>query len=218
MRAAYHIDPPLKCQNRAECKSLFLKPESQLILASTSTYRRTLLERLRLEFRVLSPRVDERPRRSENPSALVRRLARAKAAAIARIEPDCWVIGSDQVAACGRQILGKPLTRERCIEQLHKCSGRQVRFLTAVTLMRAASGQRHDIMDTTRVKFRRLDLPSIERYVDCEQPLDCAGGFKSEGLGISLFECIESSDPTALVGLPLIALSRLLRRAGFSVP
>jgi len=218
VRAAYHIDPPPKCQSRTECKSLFLKPESQLILASTSTYRRSLMERLRLEFRVLAPQVDERPRRSEKPSALVQRLARAKAAAVARIEPDCWVIGSDQLAACGRQVLGKPLTRDRCIEQLRNCSGRQVRFLTAVTLLRAASGQRFDAVDTTRVKFRRLDLPCIERYVEREQPLDCAGGFKSEGLGISLFECIDSSDPTALIGLPLIALSRLLRRAGFAVP
>lgn len=197
---------------------MFLKPESQLILASTSAYRRSLLERLRLPFRVQAPHVDERARRSEKPAALVQRLARAKAAAIARIEPDAWVIGSDQVAACGRQVLGKPQTRERCIEQLHKCSGRQVRFLTAVTLMRAASGQRFDVVDTTRVKFRRIDLAAIERYVDCEQPLDCAGGFKSEGLGIALFESIESTDPTALVGLPLIGLSRLLRRADFTLP
>jgi len=217
-RAAYDSEPLLHCQNRVECKSLFLNPESTLILASTSAYRRALLERLQIHFRVASPRVDERAQARETPLALARRLARAKAAAVARTEPEAWIIGSDQVAACGRRVLGKPLTRERCIEQLRSCSGRRVRFITAVTLMRAEGGRRFEAVDTTQVRFRRLDDASIERYVDREQPLDCAGGFKSEGLGISLFESIESRDPTALIGLPLIALSRLLRRAGFTLP
>lgn len=174
--------------------------------------------RLGLAFRVAAPRVEERARARETPLALARRLAGAKAAAIAGTERDCWVIGSDQVAARGRCVLGKPLTRERCIEQLRSCSGRRVRFITAVTLMRADGGERFEAVDTTLVSFRRLDEASIERYVDREQPLDCAGGFKSEGLGISLFESIECRDPTALIGLPLIALSRLLRRAGFTLP
>ena len=197
---------------------MFLKSESALFLASTSVYRRELLARLGIAFDIASPRVDETPLQREGPSAMVRRLARLKAQAIAAREPNAWVIGSDQAAACGRQALGKPLNKVRCMEQLQACAGRRVRFLTAVALINAASGRTLEALDTTWVKFRRLDAATIERYVDREQPFDCAGGFKSEGLGISLFESIESRDPTGLIGLPLISLCKLLRRAGFKVP
>ena len=187
-----------------------------LILASTSRYRRELLGRLRLPFQVARPEVDETPGVGESPPALARRLARAKAEAIAAQFPDVWVIGSDQVAALGSQPLGKPGTRDRAIAQLGAMSGREIQFHTAIALIRGNTVL--EAMDTTRVLFRNLQAEEIERYVDAEQPLDCAGSFKSEGLGITLFDAIESNDPTALVGLPLIALSRLLREAGFTLP
>ena len=187
-----------------------------LILASTSRYRRELLERLRLPFQVARPEVDETPNAGESPPALARRLARAKAEAIATQLPDAWVIGSDQVAALGSQPLGKPGTRDKAIAQLRAMSGREIQFHTAVALVRGDTVL--EAMDTTRVLFRSLQPAEIERYVEAEQPLDCAGSFKSEGLGITLFDAIESSDPTALVGLPLIALSGLLRKAGFTLP
>ena len=187
-----------------------------LILASTSRYRRELLERLRLPFHVARPEVDETPDAGESPPALAKRLARAKAEAIAAQFPDAWVIGSDQVAALGPRPLGKPGTRDKAIAQLGAMSGKEIQFHTAIALVRG--GTVLEAMDTTRVFFRDLQAEEMERYVDTEQPLDCAGSFKSEGLGIALFDAIESSDPTALVGLPLIALSRLLREAGFTLP
>lgn len=187
-----------------------------LILASTSRYRRELLERLRLPFHVARPDVDESPRADEVPPALARRLAMAKALAIASQHPESWIIGSDQVAALGTEALGKPGTRENAISQLRTMSGREIHFHTAVCL---AHGEAViEATDTTVVRFRTLGTDEIARYVDAEQPLDCAGSFKSEGLGIALFEHIESRDPTALVGLPLIALSKMLREAGFSLP
>jgi septum formation protein len=187
-----------------------------LILASTSRYRRELLERLRLPFHVARPDVDESPLAEEAPSALAQRQALAKAQAIASQHPESWIIGSDQVAALESQALGKPGTRENAISQLHTMSGREIRFHTAVCLARGEAVLK--AMDTTVVRFRTLGADEIARYVDTEQPLDCAGSFKSEGLGIALFEHIESRDPTALVGLPLIALSKMLREAGFSLP
>ena len=187
-----------------------------LILASTSRYRRELLERLRLPFHVARPEVDESPQAEEAPPGLAQRLARAKALAFASQHPESWIIGSDQVAAMEFRALGKPGTRENAISQLSAMSGREVRFHTAVCL---AHGETLlEATDTTLVRFRALQPDEIERYVDAEQPLDCAGSFKSEGLGIALFEHIESRDPTALVGLPLIALSKLLREAGFVLP
>ena len=187
-----------------------------LILASTSRYRRELLERLRLPFHVARPDMDESPLAEESPSALAQRLARAKALAIATQHPESWIIGSDQVAALESQALGKPGTRENAVSQLSVMSGREIRFHTAVCLARGEAV--FEAMDTTIVRFRTLNTEEIARYVDAEQPLDCAGSFKSEGLGITLFEHIESRDPTALVGLPLILLSEMLREAGFSLP
>lgn len=188
----------------------------RLVLASTSRYRRELLERLRLPFDVARPEVDETPRTDEHPAALARRLAAAKAAAIAG-GTDAWVIGSDQVACLDDAPLGKPGSVEGAIDQLRSMSGRPVDFLTAVCVAHR-SGHAYQALDTTTVRFRTLDDDAIARYVDAERPLDCAGSFKSEGLGITLFEAIETVDPTALVGLPLIATARLLRQAGFVLP
>ncbi|MFT3762787.1 MAG: Maf family nucleotide pyrophosphatase [Pseudoxanthomonas sp.] len=188
-----------------------------LILASTSRYRRELLERLRLPFHVARPEADETPLAGESAAALAQRLARAKAADVARRQPESWVIGSDQVAELddGR-LLGKPGTRDAALAQLRGMSGRAVRFRTAACLTRGEV--RLETLDTTTVRFRELDDGEIGRYVDAEQPLDCAGSFKSEGLGIALFDAIETRDPTALVGLPLIALAGMLRQAGFALP
>ena len=191
-------------------------------MASTSRYRKELLSRLGLAFTCSPPGVDEAARRGEEPKALVERLAKAKASAVALAQPDAWVIGSDQIAvldpAGAQSPLGKPGTSTRCQEQLQSCSGRTVDFLTAVALMRKETDALIEFIDTTRVTFRILDQPTIERYVAKEQPLDCAGGFKSEGLGIALCESIDSTDPSALIGLPLIRLSAALRAAGFEVP
>jgi septum formation protein len=191
-------------------------------LASTSKYRRELLARLRLPFSCSAPGVDETTRAGERPLATAARLARAKAAAVALQHPDAWVIGSDQVAArggsAGELILGKPGTEAGCIEQLRACSGSTVSFMTAVAVVRHSSHAAHEFIDTTQVVFRRLDDDTIARYVALEMPLDCAGGFKSEGLGITLCDSIDSGDPSALIGLPLIRLSSILRSVGFELP
>ena len=187
-----------------------------LILASTSRYRRELLQRLRLPFECASPQVDEAPLPGEPPSQLAVRLARAKAAAVAARHPEAWVIGSDQVADLDGRLLGKPGGRQAAIAQLAAMSGRELHFHTAVCLRRG--GHEQVATDLTRVRLRLLSTTEIERYVDAEQPFDCAGSFKCEGLGIVLFEAIESRDPTALVGLPLIALAGLLRQAGYPLP
>ncbi|WP_093297094.1 Maf family nucleotide pyrophosphatase [Pseudoxanthomonas sp. CF385] len=187
-----------------------------LLLASTSRYRRELLERLRLPFHIARPEVDETPLDGEAVPAMAARLAQAKAAAIATQHPGAWVLGADQAAELDGAPLGKPGHRDAAIAQLSAMAGRQVRFHTAVALVRDDETlAAHDI---TTVRFRSLDAAEIERYVDAEQPFDCAGSFKSEGLGIALFDAIESTDPTALVGLPLIAVCRMLRDAGFDLP
>lgn len=188
-----------------------------LILASTSRYRRELLERLRLPFNIARPDVDETAEPGESPVAIAQRLARTKAARVAQAHPDAWIIGSDQVAVSGGNALGKPGTRENAVAQLTAMSGQEVQFHTAVCLLRGEDTVL-EALDTTIVRFLTLSGEQVERYVEAEQPLDCAGSFKMEGLGISLFERIESRDPTALVGLPLIALSAMLRQAGFNVP
>jgi septum formation protein len=200
---------------------LFLKSQPALILASTSVYRRTLLERLGVPFSTQSPGIDETPQAGESPEGLVARLARAKAAAIASQHRDACVIGSDQTAVLSHagsavRMVGKPGTVEACIRQLHEASGRTLSFLTAVAVL--SEGTVHAFIDTTRVRFRTLDQATIERYVESESPLDCAGGFKSEGLGISLCEHIESADPSALIGLPLIRLAAVLRQIGYRIP
>lgn len=190
----------------------------RLVLASTSRYRRELLERLRLPFDVARPDVDESPRPGEAVPVLAARLGRAKAQAIAsRCDGDTWVVGSDQAAEAGGRILGKPGGRDAAILQLQVMRGQRVRFHTSVALAHA-DGRVLEALDLTEVSLRALEDREIERYVDAEQPFDCAGSFKSEGLGITLFDAVDSRDPTALVGLPLIATARLLRQAGFLLP
>lgn len=190
---------------------------AQLILASGSRYRAELLSRLHLSFTQQSPDVDESPLAGEAPAPLASRLALSKAEAIAGQAPDAWVIGSDQVASCEGRLLGKPGSRDKAIEQLLFLSGKTASFLTAVTLMRQHRGRFH-ALDTTVVRFRELGLDEITRYVDAEPAFDCAGSAKIEGLGITLTAEVQSRDPTALIGLPLIATADLLRKAGFSLP
>jgi septum formation protein len=186
----------------------------RLILASTSRYRRELLERLRLPFEVEAPGVDEASFAGESPAAAAQRLALAKAEAVARRHPDAVVIGSDQVAELDGLAIGKPHTRERALEQLRSMSGRRVSFHTAVAVVRRDRGfARADIAAVT-VQFRQLDDAAIERYLALERPYDCAGSAKAEALGIVLLASIESDDPTALIGLPLIRTCALLREAG----
>lgn len=190
----------------------------RLVLASTSPYRRQLLERFGQRFTVAAPDVDESPLPGETPVDLVNRLARAKAEVVARRNPKSIVIGSDQVAVFGREILGKPGNPERCIEQLKAVSGQRLTFNTAVNVIQSDSGTNESHLDVTTVHFRKLTDEEITRYVARERPVNCAGGFKAEALGISLFERIDSQDPTALIGLPLIWLSAALRRAGLALP
>jgi len=191
---------------------------ARLILASTSVYRRQLLDRLALPYSVVSPATDEASLPNEMPDSLSERLARAKADAVAALHPDAWVIGSDQVAERDGMTLGKPGDHAKAVAQLRAASGRTLRFHTAVCLRCVATDVALIHRDATQVVFRALDDASIERYLRAERPYDCAGSFKSEGLGIALFESIRSDDPTALIGLPLIALARMLREAGFSIP
>lgn len=186
----------------------------RLILASTSRYRRELLERLRLPFDVVAPQVDEAARAGETPAALAERLAHAKAAAVAARHPEAVVIGSDQVAELDGAAIGKPGSHARAVEQLRAMRGRAVVFHTAVTVMRAAGGFERSVRVPVTVRVRRLDDAEIEHYLRTEQPYDCAGSAKCETLGIALLDAIESDDPTALVGLPLIRTSAMLREAG----
>ena len=201
---------------------MFLQSPPKLILASTSRYRRELLERFGLPFECRPSGVDEAARPGEAPAALVARLARAKAGRVAADAPGAWVIGSDQVAVLGEpgtpRILGKPGTAARCIEQLRDCAGRRVEFLTAVAVVRARDPVAHEFLDRTEVVFRTLEPAEIERYVARESPFDCAGGFKCEGLGITLFEAIDNRDPPALIGLPLLRLAAALRACGYPLP
>lgn len=187
-----------------------------LILASTSVYRQELLKRLRIPFDVISPKVDETPLASESTLDLALRLAHAKAHAVATQFPDTWVIGSDQVAdLCGAAI-GKPGNFDRALAQLQLMRGQTVTFYTALCLMKGVS--QTTVCVPTEVTFRKLPDDVLENYLHTEEPYDCAGSAKSEGLGISLLEAIKSDDPTALIGLPLIALTGLLRDAGFMIP
>ncbi|AUN94364.1 Maf family protein [Pseudazoarcus pumilus] len=190
----------------------------KLVLASTSTYRRMLLERLHIPFETVRPEVDETPRPGEAPDALADRLALEKALAVAARQDDALVIGSDQVAHIGEEVFGKPGTVERAHEQLRRMSGQTVVFHTALALVNTATGRQRVERVPTRVRFRTLSEAEIVRYVAKEMPLDCAGSAKSEGLGITLLDALSGDDPTALIGLPLIALSRMLRAEGVELP
>ncbi|TCT24183.1 Maf family protein [Thiobaca trueperi] len=185
-----------------------------LVLASTSPYRRALLERLGLTFATAAPDVDEARRPGEPPQVLVLRLAEAKARAVAASHPDALIIGSDQVACLDDAVLGKPGDRAGAIAQLERASGRTVLFQTGLCLLDARSGRAQTLVEPFRVHFRPLSRARIEGYLDREQPYNCAGSFKSEGLGIALFERLEGEDPNALIGLPLIRLIPLLEAAG----
>ena len=185
-----------------------------LVLASTSRYRRELLERLRLPFEVCAPAVDETARAGESPAALAQRLALAKAQSIAAARTGAVVIGSDQVAELDGRAIGKPHTHERAVAQLRSMSARQVTFHTAVAVVRADRAFTRVLLAPVQVTFRRLSDAEIERYLRLEEPYDCAGSAKCETLGIALLERIDSDDPTALVGLPLIRTCALLREAG----
>jgi len=190
----------------------------RLVLGSTSRYRAELLGRLGLAFEQRAPGTLEVELPGEAPAARAMRLAVAKSIDAGAGLADALVIGSDQVAELDGTLLEKPSSVERACAQLQACSGRAVSFHTALCVFDTRSGQRHTHLDLTRVYFRALQPDEISRYVEREQPLDCAGTFKCEGLGISLFERIDTSDPTALIGLPLIALAKLLREADLSVP
>jgi len=190
----------------------------RLILGSTSRYRAELLRRLLPDFEQRAPGTDETALPGEAPAERALRLAIAKAEAAAAGQSDALVIGSDQVAELDGMVLDKPGSIERAHAQLTASAGRSVHFHTALCLLDTRDGRKRTHVDPTRVRFRPLDADEITRYIEREQPLDCAGSFKCEGLGISLFERIDNDDPTALIGLPLIALSRLLREAGLVLP
>lgn len=189
----------------------------QLVLASTSPYRRALLERLGVAFSVADPEVAEERRPGETPENMVGRLAEAKALAVASRFPDSLIVGSDQVAVSDGEILGKPLTHENAARQLRTLSGREAAFHTAVCVHNTRTGMTRVRVVPCRVTFRTLDDATIESYLAKEQPYDCAGSAKSEGLGIALVARIQSEDPSALIGLPLIALVDLLREQGLNV-
>lgn len=189
-----------------------------LVLGSSSRYRQELLSRLRVPFTTASPDIDESMLGYETPREQAIRLARSKAEAIAARFPGACVIGSDQVASCGGHRYGKPGSRDAAIAQLAELSGRTVVFDTALCVIDGRRSTRHEALVPTEVVFRALSRPEIERYVDLDDPLDCAGAAKSESLGIALLERLSGDDPTALVGLPLIRLSALLRGIGYPLP
>ena len=189
----------------------------RLILGSTSRYRRELLQRLQIAFDVAAPEVDETPLPGETPRSLAERLALAKARAVASAFPDAVVIGADQVADLNGLPLGKPGNHERAVAQLRQMRGQTVIFQTAVAVVCEKSGFEQSSLAAVRVKFRELSDSEIENYLRAEQPYDCAGSAKSEGLGIALLESIESDDPTALIGLPLIRTCQMIQAAGITV-
>lgn len=191
---------------------------AQLILASTSRYRKALLEKLGKPFQCEAPEVDESPLPGESAEALVARLAHAKASAVARQHDQGLIIGSDQVCVCDGRILGKPGTVENAVAQLLAAQGKSVTFYTGLCVLDGATGRVEQLVEPFRVHFRRLEEAAIRRYVAAEQPLDCAGSFKCEGMGIVLFEQLEGRDPNALIGLPLIGLVELLGRHGLALP
>ncbi|MDH0370667.1 Maf family nucleotide pyrophosphatase [Comamonas aquatica] len=194
-------------------------PQRPLILGSTSRYRRELVERLNLPFTTVSPDVDETPLPGEAPGTLALRLALAKAHAVAALHPEAIVIGSDQVSDLHGQPMGKPGTHERAVEMLRATRGQTVMFHTAVAVVCQATGFAQSDVAVIRTVFRSdLSDDAIERYLRAEQPYDCAGSAKSEGLGISLLDAIHSDDPTALIGLPMIRTCRMVRAAGIALP
>lgn len=190
----------------------------RLILASTSTFRRELLARLQIPFEAVAPDADETALPGESPAITAERLALAKAQAVATRFPDALIIGSDQVAYCGADIYGKPGTRDNATRQLQAMRGKEITFHTGLCLLNTATGHSQLIGIPTTVRFRNLSDTEIQRYLDREDALNCAGSAKSEGLGIALMEYLRGDDPNALIGLPLIALCRMLRAEGIELP
>jgi MAF protein len=189
-----------------------------IILGSTSPFRQELLRRLQLPFSTAAPNIDESPQPDESPQRLVKRLALAKAEAVASDHPQALIIGSDQVACLGDRIIGKPGNRENAIKQLTQASGQHVQFLTGLCLLNSTTNRAQVVCEPFEVHFRELGQEQIERYLDAEEPYNCAGSFKSEGLGITLFERLEGADPNALIGLPLIRLVTMLQNEEVAVP
>jgi septum formation protein len=196
-------------------KTYFAPPT--LVLASSSPSRAALLERLGLPFEIRAPNVNETPLSAEQPEQLVSRLAEAKARAVGIDFSKALVIGADQVALLGQDILGKPGTYERAVQQLRAASGREVNFYTGLCVLNTATGQTQTRIEIFQVQFRHLTEAQIEHYLQREQPYQCAGSFRSEGLGIALFKHLRGDDPTTLIGLPLIRLTELLAQEGYSV-
>ncbi len=191
--------------------------KNSLILASTSKYRKKLLERLNIPFSVIAANIDETSKKNESPKDLVQRLSIEKANAIAKTHPDQWIIGSDQIAQLEGLILGKPGNKQNALEQLKSCSGKQIQFLTGVALVNKVLDRVFYIQSQVDVKFLTLSEQQINNYLEVDEPYDCAGSFKIETMGITLFEWVKSDDPTSLEGLPLIAVCKLLRQAGFEL-
>ncbi len=194
------------------------RDKKRIVLASTSPFRRELLAKLGITFDVGAPNVDESPLEGESPQCLVKRLAEAKARAVATLHTNSLVIGSDQVAVCQDKILGKPGTRANAVTQLSNASGQSVLFYTGLCLYNSFTEAVQLHCEPFSVQFRSLSQGQIERYLDAEEPYNCAGSFKSEGLGISLFESLRGDDPNSLIGLPLIQLIKMLEQEGEQIP
>lgn len=188
-----------------------------ILLASSSPYRKQLLEKLHLRFARASPDIDEHPLNNERPDAYVLRLAKEKAQVFATSHPNHWVIASDQAAVLDGQILGKPHTHDNAVKQLMACQGKRVSFLTSLCVLNTATGEEHTLMEPYHVQFRELSRDQIEHYLVLERPYDCAGSFKMEALGIVLFDALEGRDPNALMGLPLMGLVDAFERHGVSL-
>jgi MAF protein len=219
LRVATGVDPESYFLLRTTvAMSQKLNPEPTIVLGSTSPFRRELLNRLGLSFVTAAPEIDEAAKPGELPQQLVERLAREKAQAVAADHPNALVIGSDQVACIDDTVMGKPGDRDTAIAQLLQASGRSVTFYTGLCLLNTATGEAQVVCEPFKVHFRNLDQAAIERYLDAEEPYNCAGSFKSEGLGIALFEKMQGDDPNALIGLPLIRLVSMLEQEGVHIP
>jgi len=192
--------------------------QHKIILASSSAYRKALLERLKLEFEVVSPEIDESPQPQEPATSLVLRLALGKAREVAKTRSNALIIGADQVAELEGKILLKPGSRDNAVQQLRSMRGRTVRFITGLCVLNSVNQHSHTDTDIYNVSFRDYSDKEIERYLDLDTPYDCAGSFKSEQMGITLMEKMQGDDPTALVGLPLIKLAAMLRQEGVELP
>lgn len=189
----------------------------KLVLGSSSVFRKQLLEKLQIEFDICSPDIDETPFENETPKELVKRLTLAKAKEVAKQYPDSLIISSDQVAVHQQQILGKPIVHDAAIKQLSAFSGDMVTFITGLCLYNSSTGQHQYHQDITLVTFKNLNQQQINGYLVKDQPYQCAGSFKSEGLGAALFESLETKDPNALIGLPIISLVKMLEKEGVDV-